>query len=85
MQRLPSHRIQRAHELDEVDLQEQPATAGLRPGDLIVAVDGQPVEGMTDLQRLMVAERIGAPVVFTIARSSHVLEATVLPAELEAN
>jgi hypothetical protein len=40
---------------------------------------------MTDLQRLMVAERIGAPVVFTIARSSHVLEATVLPAELEAN
>jgi S1-C subfamily serine protease len=61
------------------------AAAGLRPGDLIVAVDGQPVEGMTDLQRLMVAERIGAPVVFTIARSSHVLEATVLPAELEAN
>jgi S1-C subfamily serine protease len=61
------------------------AAAGLRPGDLIVAVDGQPVEGMTDLQRLMVAERIGAPVVFTIARSSHVLEATVLPGELEAN
>ena len=30
MQRLPSHRIQRAHELDEVDLQEYPSPAGLR-------------------------------------------------------
>jgi hypothetical protein len=30
LQRLPSHRIQRAHELDEVDLQEDPSPAGFR-------------------------------------------------------
>lgn len=29
MQRLPSHRIQRAHELSEVDLEEDPAPACL--------------------------------------------------------
>jgi hypothetical protein len=33
LQRLPPHRIQRAHELDEVDLQEHPTPAGLRSGE----------------------------------------------------
>jgi hypothetical protein len=27
---LPSHRIQRAHELGEIDIEENPAAAGLR-------------------------------------------------------
>src|SRR6476661_659542 len=34
--------------------------AGVRPGDLIVAVDGHPAETMAELQRLLVGERIGA-------------------------
>ena len=59
------------------------ARAGLKPADLIVAVDDQPVTGMNELQRLMVAERIGTPVKFTIARDSRLLEFTVTPAELE--
>jgi S1-C subfamily serine protease len=58
--------------------------AGLRPGDLIVAVDGEPVTGMNELQRLMVGERIGQPVRFTVGRDSRVLEITVRPTELEA-
>ena len=63
---------------------ESPAAkAGLRPGDLIVAVDGEPVGGMTDLQRLMIGERIGAAVGFTVARDAQLLEITVTPAELE--
>ena len=33
--------------------------AGLRAGDLLVALDGAPRRGRDDLQRLMVAERIG--------------------------
>jgi len=33
LQRLPPHRIQRPHELDEVDFQEHPAPAGLGAGD----------------------------------------------------
>jgi S1-C subfamily serine protease len=71
-------------EVGEV-VDEAPATqAGLRPGDLIVAVDGQPVETMAELQRLLVGERIGAPVTFTVARHEHVLDVVVVPHELAA-
>src|SRR4029077_18700360 len=38
------------------------ALAGLRPEDLIVALDGVEVLGVDDIQRLMTAERMGAPV-----------------------
>lgn len=33
MQRLPSHRIQRAQEIGEIGLEENPAAAGLGTGD----------------------------------------------------
>ena len=36
------------------------ARAGLRAEDLVVAVDGVPVRGVDDLQRLLGEERIGA-------------------------
>jgi serine protease Do len=71
-------------EVGEV-VDEAPATqAGLHPGDLIVAVDGQPVETMAELQRLLVGERIGAPVTFTVARHERVLDVVVVPRELAA-
>jgi S1-C subfamily serine protease len=56
--------------------------AGVRPGDLIVAVDSQPVETMAELQRLLVGERIGASVTFTVARHERVLDVVVVPHEL---
>jgi len=63
---------------------ESPAEkAGLRLGDLIVAVDGRKVASMNDLQGLMVGELIGTPVAFTVARDSSVVEITVIPTELE--
>jgi serine protease Do len=60
------------------------ALAGIRPGDLIVAVDGAPVETMGELQRLLVSERIGAHVAFTVARHERVLDLVVVPQELAA-
>jgi serine protease Do len=60
------------------------ARAGVRPGDLIVAVDGNPVETMGELQRLLVGERIGASVTFTLARHERILEIVVVPHELAA-
>jgi S1-C subfamily serine protease len=60
------------------------ALAGVRPGDLIVAVDGRALETMGELQRLLVSERIGASVTFTVARVDRVLDVVVVPHELAA-
>ena len=56
--------------------------AGIRPGDLLVALDGEPVRSMTDLQRLMVRERIGVTVSFGIVRGERMLDIPVVPDEL---
>ena len=61
-----------------------PARAGVRPGDLIVAVDGRPVETMAELQRLLVGERIGAPVTFTVVRHERAFDIVVVPREFAA-
>ena len=59
------------------------AKAGLRPEDLIVAVDGTPVEGVDDLQRLMVGELIGERVTTSVVRDGVRLELELVPVELE--
>jgi serine protease Do len=56
--------------------------AGLRSEDLIVAVDGAPVSGVDDLQRLMVAELIGREVHIAVVRGSRRVELSVVPTEL---
>jgi serine protease Do len=71
-------------EVGEVVDDAPAARAGVRPGDLIVAVDGEPVETMAELQRLLVGERIGASVTFTVARHERVLDVVVVPHELAA-
>jgi serine protease Do len=58
------------------------ARAGLRPGDLILAIEGEPIRSMNELQRLMIGERIGAPVTFELARENRVFTLQVVPAEL---
>ena len=71
-------------EVVQVVTESPAAKAGLRDGDLIVAVEDEKVGSMNDLQRLMIGERIGSPVAFTVARGSSLLEITVTPTELEA-
>jgi serine protease Do len=56
--------------------------AGLRPEDLVVAVDGRPVAGITDLQRLMVADLIGTTVSVSVIRQGRPLELELVPDEL---
>jgi S1-C subfamily serine protease len=57
--------------------------AGLRPEDLILEVDGTPIERVEDLQRLMVAELIGSGVPVRLLRHARPLEVELVPAELE--
>ncbi len=56
--------------------------AGLRAEDLIVEVDGQAVDGVDDLQRLMAGELIGRPVVTHLLRQGHELDVELVPDEL---
>jgi S1-C subfamily serine protease len=58
------------------------AAAGLRAGDLIVALDGTEVEDVPTLQRLLTAEFIEAPASIRVARGERLLDLTVVPAEL---
>jgi S1-C subfamily serine protease len=60
------------------------ARAGLRRGDLIVAVDARPVETMSELQRMLVGETIGISVTFTVARDTRLVDIDVVPLELAA-
>jgi S1-C subfamily serine protease len=56
--------------------------AGLRPEDLIIAVDGTPVGDMHDLQRLMVADLIGTKVPVSVIRDGRLLDLALVPDEL---
>ena len=67
-----------------VDPDGPAAAAGVRPEDLIVAVDGRPVERMDDLLRLMVGEAVGVPVTLGIVRAGRAIEIALVPAELGA-
>jgi S1-C subfamily serine protease len=59
------------------------AAAGLRPEDLIVELDGTPVTGVLDIQRLMVGERIGSRVRVRLLREGRELAVELVPAELD--
>ena len=55
------------------------ARAGLRAEDLIVSVDGRPVSDVGDLQRLMVAERIGAGLSLELVREGRAMKLDLVP------
>jgi serine protease Do len=59
------------------------ARAGLRPEDLIVELDGTPIEGMDELQRVVVSELIGRSVRAKVVREGRETELELVPAELE--
>jgi S1-C subfamily serine protease len=60
------------------------ARAGLRAGDLLLTVAGNPVAVSQDLQRLMFAEAIGQPLPITVMRNGALVDVIAEPAELVA-
>jgi S1-C subfamily serine protease len=80
-----AHELGRARGVEVVEVVEgSPAhLAGLRPEDLILEVDGVPVEDVGDLQRLMAGEVIGKTVSVKVFRDGKVLNLTAAPAELQ--
>jgi S1-C subfamily serine protease len=60
------------------------ARAGIRPEDLLVELDGIPIERVDDLQRLMTDERIGREVEARVVRDGRLVTVRPVPAELTA-
>jgi S1-C subfamily serine protease len=58
------------------------AAAGVRAGDLIVELDGRPIEGVGDLQRSMVGEAVGRSISVGLERNGSMIELLVTPSEL---
>ncbi|HVM91608.1 MAG TPA: trypsin-like peptidase domain-containing protein [Terriglobales bacterium] len=56
-------------------------TAGLRNGDVIVALDGKPVAGVDDLHRLLTDAQLGAHCGLTIIRHTERLNLSIRPEE----
>jgi S1-C subfamily serine protease len=57
------------------------AQAGLAVGDILIAIEGRPVEGVDDLVRLLTEERVGRPTELALLRGVELRRLTVIPAE----
>ena len=79
-------RVGRTHGVEIVEVVEgsPAAEAGLRPEDLIVELNGKPVEAVDDVQRLMVGDLIGSRVRARVLREGTERELDLVPAELTA-
>ncbi|MGA8612888.1 MAG: trypsin-like peptidase domain-containing protein [Xanthobacteraceae bacterium] len=55
--------------------------AGLRPGDIILKLDGQPILGADDLIRALTGEKIGRKVALDVLRGTERLTLTLVPQE----
>ena len=73
----------RAIEVVEVIEGSPAARAGLRAEDLIVGVDGAPVRGVDDLQRLMTEDRIGTSCALDVVRDGVSRTVALTPRELD--
>lgn len=59
--------------------------AGIRPGDILITGDGQPLRHARDLQKLMTGDRVGGSVDFTVIRGGSLATITTEPVELETD
>jgi S1-C subfamily serine protease len=55
--------------------------AGLRPGDIIVRLDGATITGADDLVRALTGDKIGRDVALKVLRGTEQLTLSVVPQE----
>jgi serine protease Do len=73
----------RGIEVTEVMPNSPAAAAGIRPEDVLVELDGRPVEDVGALQAALSEDRIGGTLELTLVRNGSLRSLTVQPAELE--
>jgi serine protease Do len=69
--------VDAAVEIVTVESNGAAARAGLRPGDLVVAINGRVVTGLDDMHRLL--SRVAGPVTLSIIRGRRRFEIEVEP------
>ena len=90
-QNVPIHaRVVRFHRLGVdhgvlvagIEIGSPASRAGLREGDILVAFGGEPISGIDELHRHLVASVIGIPATLTVIRHTEKLNLIVTPEEL---
>jgi S1-C subfamily serine protease len=71
----------RAVMIGTVEADSAAALAGLRPGDIIVALDGVTIAGADDLVRALTGDKIGRSVAFEVLRGTERLTVAAAPRE----
>jgi S1-C subfamily serine protease len=82
-------RIRRAHQLSatsgvlvaSLEPSSSAAAAGVHVGDILVAVDHEPIAGPDDLHRHLTGDCIGAPLAVVLLRDGQRIEVVVTPTE----
>jgi S1-C subfamily serine protease len=72
---------ERAIEVVRVEPGTPAAVAGLKAGDLVIAIDTRSVETVDDVHRRLGPDAIGRPMKIGFARDGHRVETTVTPGE----
>jgi S1-C subfamily serine protease len=79
-----AERLGRRRGLEVVQLMEPSpaAAAGLRVGDVVVELDGNPIEGVADLQRRLIGDAVGRRFDLRVERGGELHSVSVSPVEL---
>jgi S1-C subfamily serine protease len=75
----------RAVMIGTVEADSAAERAGLRPGDIIVTLDGVTIAGADDLVRALTGDKIGRSVAFDVLRGTERLTVAVVPRERRRN
>jgi S1-C subfamily serine protease len=73
---------QRGLEVVQVMDPSPAAAAGLRVGDVVVELDGNPIEGVADLQRRLIGDAVGRLVDVRVERGGKLRSMSISPVEL---